>query len=631
MTPRPGAGTTAALVVLLAAAALGPSASGQPGPQRTVLAIHWGAEEFPGTAVLDAAIRESLEPRPDATINYFTEYLESEAFPASSAALRDYIGRKYSGRRIDLVIANTTPSLEFALDYRRDLFPDAPIVFLAGSLPPGVADRTVSGVTGVLSDVAFAETLTLALALHPGVQRVYVVAQAPTESAYPGRVQAELDEFSEQVELNYIREKSVPDLLAAIKAIPPRSLILYTRFTPEDALSVSDTVEVARLMARISPVPIYGPTALYMGTGIVGGVMRQGADTGARIGQIARQILDGTAAGEIPVETVRRVPTFDWRQVQRWGIDPARLPPGSDVQFRVPTPWESARRYLLPVAIVVAAQMLLIAGLLTQRARRRRAEKRIRSSEATLRKSYERSRHLAGRLIHAQEAARASIARDLHDDVCQQLVYVTMAMCSLKGSSGEIQAPETQKAFSDLERDTLRMFDAIRRLSHDLHPASLRLLGLAPALKAHCQEVERRHDVRVSFTARGELGTLHADVSVCFFRIAQEALRNGLVHGSAQQFDVLLARSGAEVDLSVTDDGRGFDLEAVRQAGGGLGLVSMGERAYLVGAGLQIVTAPGRGTSIHVRGPVDPSLQPGSRDAGSQAEIVPAELFPVGP
>jgi signal transduction histidine kinase len=223
--------------------------------------------------------------------------------------------------------------------------------------------------------------------------------------------------------------------------------------------------------------------------------------------------------------------------------------------------------------------------------------------EATIRTSYERIRQLAGRLINAQEAARASIARDLHDGVCQELAGVSIAVGSLKSSSGSIQDAQTQQALSKIHSETLGMFEGIRRLSHDLHPTTLRLVGLATALRAHCAEVEKRQAVHVQFTADGDFSDLPPDVAVCFFRIAQESLRNAVAHGAAQRLSVSLARSGGHVDLTVTDDGHGFDLEAVRRKGGGLGLVSIEERAHAIGGDVRIDTGSRRGTTVHVRAP----------------------------
>jgi two-component system sensor histidine kinase UhpB len=122
-------------------------------------------------------------------------------------------------------------------------------------------------------------------------------------------------------------------------------------------------------------------------------------------------------------------------------------------------------------------------------------------------------------------------------------------------------------------------------------------------LEAHCVEVEKRHDVQVGFKTGGDLGHIHSDVALCLFRIAQEALRNGAVYGEARRLEVSIARSADHIELTVTDDGRGFDLEAVRRDGSGLGLVSMEERAHVVGGDLQIITRPGQGTTIRVRIP----------------------------
>jgi signal transduction histidine kinase len=382
-------------------------------------------------------------------------------------------------------------------------------------------------------------------------------------------------------------------------------------------------------MVQVSPVPIYASTDLYMGTGVVGGIVRASRAQAIRLGEISRQVLNGTRPEDIPIGASPLVPMFDWRQVQRWGIDPSKLPRGSVIRFRVPSAWETYRSYIVGAIVVTTGQLLLITALLTQRARRRRAEETLRAQESTLRTAYERIRQMAGRVINAQESARASIARDLHDDVCQQLVCVSMSVNRLKTSAGRIQDAETQAALAKLEHQANNMFDGIRRLSHELHPSSLPLLGLGTTLKAYCSEVEKLHNVQVSFTSEGELRQLPSDVAVCLFRIAQEALRNAFGHGRAQRSTVSLVASGAQVELTVTDDGIGFDLDAVRRSGSGLGLVIIEERAHAVGADVHISTGAGKGTVIRVRkvaaaaAPVPPQSdrEPLSRRASARRSL----------
>jgi signal transduction histidine kinase len=589
----------------IAFASLCPAASAQGETPRTVLTIHWGSESAPSTGRLDAAIRGVLLARPNARVDYFAEYLETEEFPAEAAsiALRDYIRRKFEGRHIDVVIAVASASLQFALQYREELFPGAPIVFLAVALPQAVIDRAVPGVTGLVNDTPFGETLDLALKLHPTTKQVFVVAQAPSVVGYDERVRSALRRFTDRVNLVYVEEQTVPALLAAVKTIPPQSLLLYTRYAPTQPVPNQYPKDVVDLIAAIAPVPIYGVSDLYIGTGVVGGMLRSTDAGGTDVGKITLQILDGRSPDSIPIGAVSTVPMFDWREVKRWGIDLSQLPPQSKVFFRTPTEWESYHRYIIGTIVIVTAQLLLITGLLTQRVRRRRAEKALRAQEASLRTSYERIRLLAGRLINAQETARASIAQDLHDDICQHLAYVSMAIDRLITSAGEIQSAESQRSLADLAREIRTTFNSIRRLSHDLHPATLRVLGLAPALKSHCTEVASRHNVEVTFTSEGDLTQVSPDVAICFFRIAQESLRNGIVHGDASRFSVSVSRSGEDLVMIVTDNGRGFDIDAVRRQGSAFGLVSMEERARVVGADVQIITGLRLGTTIRVRGP----------------------------
>ena len=157
---RRSRGLTVLAAVIVALAAVCPSASAQAQTARTVLTIHWGPEAFPGTPELDAAIRDTLLTHADLPLNYFAEYLESEQFPPETAsiALRDYIEKKFQGRRIDLIIANASGALQFALRFRDDLGPGAPIVFVAATVPGELLDRTSRGITGVQRDAVFGDT-----------------------------------------------------------------------------------------------------------------------------------------------------------------------------------------------------------------------------------------------------------------------------------------------------------------------------------------------------------------------------------------------------------------------------------------------------------------------------------------
>jgi signal transduction histidine kinase len=240
------------------------------------------------------------------------------------------------------------------------------------------------------------------------------------------------------------------------------------------------------------------------------------------------------------------------------------------------------------VTTVAAAQAALIGGLLVQRRRRRQAEAQLRERETLLRKSFDRLRDIGVRLIHAQEDERARIARELHDDVAQQIALLRI---HLHGRG---------------DADVLARIDALARsvheLSHRLHPSKLRVLGLVDALRSLQQE-HARSGIAMVFTHDEITAPIPRDLTVCLFRVVQEALQNAAKYSRASHLSVALRQIGGSLALTVEDNGVGFDLAAVCDRG--LGLISMRERVEAAGGAVEICSNPGRGTRVQVTTPLD--------------------------
>ena len=135
---------------------------------------------------------------------------------------------------------------------------------------------------------------------------------------------------------------------------------------------------------------------------------------------------------------------------------------------------------------------------------RKNAEDRIRASQAALEASHREIQYLAGRLIEAQDVERARIARDLHDDVSQQLAGVSIAFSGLKQRLGEYHvSEELQQELVELQQQTLKLARNVRHLSHDLHPTVLQHLGLVKGLTSYCGELERAHGVAIDVHGGG--------------------------------------------------------------------------------------------------------------------------------
>jgi signal transduction histidine kinase len=207
-------------------------------------------------------------------------------------------------------------------------------------------------------------------------------------------------------------------------------------------------------------------------------------------------------------------------------------------------------------------------------------------------------RDLAGRLLTAEDDERRRIARELHDGVNQDLAALSIALSVLEDGLPEGTPDARRQEITQLHARAVGLAEAIRYLSHELHPGILQYAGLAAALRSHCREFNESHEVTVTCQSDDHLGAVPADVALCVYRVTQEALKNAAMHAKARNAWVSLTREGTELVLTIRDDGSGFDLDEAR--GRGLGLISLEERVRHVGGRLSIDTEPEHGTKIRV-------------------------------
>ncbi len=218
---------------------------------------------------------------------------------------------------------------------------------------------------------------------------------------------------------------------------------------------------------------------------------------------------------------------------------------------------------------------------------RKQAEALLLKSQEELNQNYKRIRDLTGRLIHTQEEERSRIARELHDGLAQQFTLLALGLERLEGMTAD-QLALAHGDVVELRRQTDEVSLGVREVARQLHSTILQHLGLPNALKALCRTFSQQHQITVDLEAE-PLERLDDDISLCLFRVTQEALNNAVTHGHARQITVRLARDGGLLRLQIKDTGIGFEPAASPE---GLGLVSMQERLRLVGGKLAITSSP---------------------------------------
>ena len=208
-------------------------------------------------------------------------------------------------------------------------------------------------------------------------------------------------------------------------------------------------------------------------------------------------------------------------------------------------------------------------------------------------------RELGGRFISAQEEERSRIARELHDDLNQRMALLSIQLEQIgQGFNGNVR-----RRLESLQNQVQEISADIHRLSYRLHPSKLDHLGLSAAIKSLCEQLNAAGNLRVYLHQHGVPATLPKDVTLCFFRIAQEALRNAVKHSRARHVRVILKKYDNTLVLSVSDDGCGF-VAGSSTLDEGLGFISMRERSRIAGGRFEVYSSPGQGTRIELTVPL---------------------------
>ncbi|MGC1415884.1 MAG: PAS domain S-box protein [Candidatus Acidiferrum sp.] len=205
------------------------------------------------------------------------------------------------------------------------------------------------------------------------------------------------------------------------------------------------------------------------------------------------------------------------------------------------------------------------------------------------------------RVIEAEERERNRIAKDLHEDVGQRLALLAIGIDQLKNDLPN-RTIELLGRMDAVRKQTLEILNDVKASAHELYSPRLEYLGVAAVMRIFCEEFGERKKVEIDFRSRGLPSLVQPGVSICLFRVLQEALHNGIKHSGAEKFCVQLW-SDDEIHLTVSDSGAGFDLEAARR-GRGLGLIRMEQRLRLVNGTFSVDSQPEKGTTVHASVPL---------------------------
>jgi signal transduction histidine kinase len=375
---------------------------------RTVLVLDQSIPHTAWVGEFFRAFQSTVKTDPGPLINIYSERLEYSHFkgPEYNQLLHTFIKAKYREKPIGVVVAIGRDTLAFAIEVRRDLGSQVPIVFADIDDRARAQLKLPADVTGTTVLQTVRDAVVSAKALVPDLKRVALVGDPLEQQTFRRHYKQELPIYTRDLELIDLTGLAMPELRKRVAALPENTAILYTSLSVDGAGTRYDPNDALALVAEVANRPIVVDQETRLGHGGTGGFLLRAAPIGESTARIVLRLLNGESASAIPITTGDFVkPAFDWRQLQRWGIKQSRLPAGSEIRFRPPTPWEQHRWAMILIAAAVIGQSALITGLLYHRRRRQQAELETRQRSAVLARM--NRRFVAGEMS-------ASIAHELN-------------------------------------------------------------------------------------------------------------------------------------------------------------------------------------------------------------------------
>jgi signal transduction histidine kinase len=547
-----------------------------------VLLLHSFGRDFAPYDAIVAAFRTELAKGSNEHLAVYDATLDAEQVsePDDPRPLLELLRHRFGSAPPDVVVTIGPPAAAFYLQNRDKVFPGTPLVMSAlderfvhkSALRAGDAVVAIhQHLPGLIDNI---------LRVLPDTRTIEVViGDTALERFWLGESRRELAQFANRVNIDLLNNLSLEQMRQRVAALPPHSAVLYTLMVDAAGVPQQRGLAFASLF-EVSAAPIFSLYETELGHGVVGGPYHSQQRVGALTAAVTLRALSGQIAADPAIQHIDyEPPVYDWRELKRWNIDPARLPPGSTIRFQPPSLWDGHRVLIMTAIAIFVLQTALSIGLLWQRARRRRAE--------------EEAQTLSGRLITAHEDERRWLARELHDDITQRLAGLAIDAAKLAGAelspSGEVR--------QSIRAGLAQLSEDVHDLSYRLHPSVLDDLGLVEALKAECDRVARFESVQVEVDAERIPQNLPKDVALVIYRVAQEALQNIGRHARARTARVSLAVRESGLRLEVTDNGSGFEPNSLTRHAS-LGHAGMRERIRLVGGRLDIQSILGEGTTI---------------------------------
>jgi signal transduction histidine kinase len=578
-------------------------------PETNVLFLNALDPYLPAYLVVDAAMRETLAKNTTQRFQHFTETLDAQRFSFREFE-QEFVAllvKKYKGVQIDIVVVATQAALDFAIQHRNELWPDAKILF-HGIPPKSLEHKTLpANIAGIVEGQKIAETLDLAQRMQPDARRLVVIAGvAGYDKNIADDTSRMLAERPNRMETEFLIGLPGLELIERIGREPASTIVLYlAQFLDREGRPYTPG-EVARAISAVSPAPIYGLFETYVGGGIAGGILESYSDQGRMLAERLIQMATGAA-----IPAVSQVPghcVVDARALRKWSLDEGRLPDGCEIRFAQLSIWRGYPLQSFAALAVVVLQGTLIVWLLLERQRRRRAAEQMGKARVETGQYRESLAHLVR--VHTVGEMSAAITHEINQPL---MAIKNYALAARRRLAGAVDAAKVEELLDKIGNQASRAGDVLHSLramvnKHQSEATTVEV-GQLVADTLKLVEMENRNpNIRVESAITPNLPPVLADgiqvqqVVLNLTRNAIEAIEEAGIASSVITVGVA-GTAKNEISVSVADSGPGIAPEDAQHIfdpfystkGAGLGVGLSISRAIVEAHGGQLSLTPNEG------------------------------------
>ena len=354
---------------------------------RSVLYLDENDPGLPFAIGISAAFRTTVNTGSADRVAVFAENLDlvRSTGPRHDEILKTYLREKYRDRPVGVVVTVGPAALRFMLRSRADLWPEMAVVFASVDPETVAREQLPDGVTGLVRRQTLRDSVEIARRLMPNLKRLALVGDVLDRQNFRRHFKDEIPALASELEIVDLTGLRMADLRARVATLPEDTVIYFTTLTFDGNRPAYTSRDALVAVAEVANRPIIVDLESNVGFGSLGGLVAEPGAIGREGARLALRILDGESVANIPVTAGNFVsPVFDWRQLQKWGIDESRTPPGSELRFRQASAWEQYHSEIVLIVVALVLQSGLIIGLIHEHQRRRRAEREASRSMSEL-------------------------------------------------------------------------------------------------------------------------------------------------------------------------------------------------------------------------------------------------------